>query len=57
VQAITRQIESLRRVGGIEKSQNFLDRIHKVGTDTPAVTSLIKTFQAAMFEAPDQCNN
>jgi len=43
VQTITRQIESLRRVGGIEKSQNFLDRMDKVSTNTPAATSLIKT--------------
>lgn len=45
VQAITRQIESLRRVGSIEESQNFLDGIDKVSPDTAAVPSLIKTFR------------
>ncbi len=52
VQAITRQVESLRCTGGIEKSQNFLNGIDKISTDAAAVTPLIKTFQTAMFEAP-----
>jgi len=49
VQAIARQIESLRCAGGIEEGQNFLDGIDKVRTDAPAVASLTKTFQAATF--------
>jgi len=54
VQAIAGQIESLRRAGGIEESQNLLNGIDKLRTDAAAVASLIKTFQTAMFEAPYQ---
>jgi hypothetical protein len=53
VQPIARDIQSLRRRGGIENRKNSFDRFHKVGSYPAPIAAFIEAFQASMFKAPD----
>jgi hypothetical protein len=53
MKVIPRNIESLRRGGGIENGQDTLHGVQQVGPDAAAVAALIQPFQAAMLEAPN----
>jgi len=56
VQAIARQIESLRRRGGIENREDSFHRVQQVRTYPAAVAAFIEALQPAMLEAPDHQN-
>jgi len=53
VQAIPGQIESFRRVGGIENGEDAFNRFYKVWPYSAAVAALIEAFQRSMLKALD----
>jgi hypothetical protein len=53
VQSIARDIQSLRRRGGIENRKNSFDRLQKVWSYPAPIAAFIEAFQASMFKAPD----
>jgi len=53
VQPIARDIQSLRRRGGIENRKNSFDRLQKVGSYPASIAAFIEAFQASMLKAPD----
>jgi hypothetical protein len=53
MQSVTRQIHRLRYVGFVEPGKNVLHGVEQVGTYSATVSALIKSFKAAVFEAPD----
>jgi hypothetical protein len=53
MKAITREIHGLRRAGVIKAGKNILNHIQQVAANPAAVVAFIKTFQAAVFEAPN----
>ena len=53
MQAITRKVKRLRRVGLIEAGEDILNRIQQIGPYPAPVASFVEPLQASMFEAPD----
>lgn len=53
VQTIAREIESLRRRGGIEKRKDSFHRFQQIGAYPASVVARIEPLQAPMFEALD----
>jgi hypothetical protein len=51
VQPVARDIQSLRRRGGIENRKNSFDRFQKVGSYTASIAAFIEAFQASMLKA------
>ena len=54
VQPIARDIQSLRRRGGIENRKNSFDRLQKVGSYPASIAAFIEAFQTSMLEAANQ---
>jgi hypothetical protein len=50
MQAIAREIQSLRRRGGIENRKDSFNRLQKVGAYPASVVAFIEAFQAPMLE-------
>ena len=53
MQAIAREIQSLRRDGGIENRENSFNRIQQVGANPASVTAFVEALEAAMLETPN----
>lgn len=53
VKTVTGKIKRLRRSGPIEDGQNLLHRVHQIRPNPAPVPTLIKPFQASVFEAPN----
>src|SRR6202166_1833240 len=56
VQAITGQIETLRRCRRIENRKDSFHRVQEVGAYPASVAAFIEALEASMFEAPNHKN-
>jgi hypothetical protein len=53
MQPITGKVHGLRRLSLFEPGESVFDCVDQVGTYPAAVPALIKSFEAAMLDAPD----
>jgi len=54
VQAIARDIQTLRRRSGIEHCKDSFNRLHQIRAYPAAIATIIEPLQAPMLETPDR---